>query len=140
MAAFTLYPLVDTDDAGTGVAREILDPYVEAYDDVEALKPDIEIEDEGAELAEIALAIDSLDTFAELYLELEQYPEFSTLRLWGPESERFPIIVGHFALQQLSDPDLHEFHALDDERTIVVCESQLEQQQAIDDVPAAALR
>jgi len=40
----------------------------------------------------------------------------------------------------LSDPDLYEFHALDDERTLVVAESRLEYQQACDEVPAAARR
>ncbi|MEF8812907.1 MAG: hypothetical protein V5A55_03705 [Halovenus sp.] len=139
MGAFSLYPLLDADAATDGTAREILDPYVEAYPDVEYLTPDIEIDDEKRVLPDVALDVGTLESFAELFLDLEKYPEFVTLRLWGPDSERFPLLVEHFALQQLSDPDLYEFHALDDERTLVVAESRLEYGQARDDVPAAAL-
>ncbi len=140
MGAFSLYPLLDADVATDGAAQEILDPYVEAYADVEYLTPDIEVDDEERVLPDVALDIGTLESFAELFSDLEKYPEFATLRLWGPDSERFPLLVEHFALQQLSDPDLYEFHALDDERTLVVAESRLEHGQAHDDVPAAALR
>jgi hypothetical protein len=139
MGAFSLYPLLDADIAtdGDDTAREILDPYVEAYADVEYLTPTIEIDDEERVLPDVALDVRTLESFAELFLDLEKYPEFATLRLWGPDSERKPLLVEHFALQQLSDPDLYEFHALDDERTLVVAESRLERRQAHDDVPAA---
>lgn len=140
MGAFSLYPLLDADVTTDGAVQEILDPYVEAYADVEYLTPDIEVDDEERVLPDVALDIGTLESFAELFLDLEKYPEFATLRLWGPDSERFPLLVEHFALQQLSDPDLYEFHALDDERTLVVAESRLEHRQARDDVPAAALR
>ena len=136
MGDFSLYLRLDPADADADTATTILDPYVEAYEDVEYV-PDPDAGEESGDVIvpEKGLDIAGLETYAELFEDLRKYPAVSHLKPWGPDSERFPVVVKHFALQQIPDPDLYEFHALDDEETLVVCESELELQQVQQAVP-----
>lgn len=138
MGQFSLFLRLNPAEADAETARAILDPYVKAYDDVEyTADPDAD-EDDGT-IPEQGLDIDGLDTYTELYEDLRKYPAVSHLRPWGPDSERYPVVVKHFALQQIPDPDLYEFHALDDEETLVICESELELKSVQQSVPPAGL-
>jgi hypothetical protein len=134
MGAFSLYPLFEA-DVDEETATAILDPYVEAYSDVTYETESLPDPPEDAFVPEETLSIETLDTFVELFEDLLRYPEIEGARLWGPGSERFPVIIQHSALQQLSDPDLYEFHALDDRRTMVVAESELEFRRIHEEIP-----
>jgi hypothetical protein len=139
MGAFSLYPLfVSGTDEGT--ATDILDPYVEAYDDVEYETEPLPDPPEDVFVPEQSLSIETLDSFVELFEDLLKYPEIEGARLWGPGSERFPVIVEHSALQQISDPDLYEFHALDERQTLVVAESKMEFKRIHEEVPPSVRR
>jgi hypothetical protein len=145
MATFTLHIRLDaseiTDGATDDPGEALLAPYVEAHETVtfgsDRMEPPA---DPGVVVPETAtLEIDDLDTFAEVYDDLRQRPEVHDLNLWGPSAERFPVPVQHYALQQIQQPDLYEYHAIDGQVTLVVGESEMEAEQVQREVPDAAL-
>lgn len=85
------------------------------------------------------LEIEGIETFADIYTDLQGEDAIADLALWGPTADRYPIPVAHYALQQISDPTLYEFHALDGQTTLVVAESQPELEQVRGEVPTGAL-
>jgi hypothetical protein len=139
MAEFNLYPRFDADESGPDEARWFLDSYTDreavslASDDADPPSdPDVVTLNEFLEVGDV-------DVFAELYMELKSEPEVYDVSLWGPTAERFPVLVEHYALQQISAPDLYEFYALDSQVTMVICESEAQAQQLRRDVPPPAL-
>lgn len=141
MTEFTLHVRLAADEFEPGDGRELLAPYVEAHEAVsfggeridDATDPDAVVPETAS------LEIDDLDTFAAVYADLRVAEGVHELHLWGPDAERFPVPVQHYALQQIEDPDLYVYHALDDQVTLVVAESELEAEQVRRAVPAAAL-
>lgn len=85
------------------------------------------------------LEIDGIERFAAIYPELVDDPAVVHLSLRGPTADRFPLPVQHHALQQIGDPTLYEFHALDGQVTLVIAESELELNQLHQEVPDGAL-
>ncbi|MXR50597.1 hypothetical protein GRX03_03100 [Halovenus sp. WSH3] len=85
------------------------------------------------------LEIEGVETFADIYTDLADDPAVVNLSLRGPTAERFPIPVQHHALQQIGDPTLYEFHALDGQITLVIAESELELNQVHNQVPPGSL-
>jgi len=135
MGDFSLYVRLDADEATPETATELIESYVDAYDNVEIEREQIDGADEfGVIVPEEALDIEHIDTYAEIYMDLRERPEVYDISLWGPGSERFPVRVYHYALQQISSPDLYDFHALDDQETLVIAESPTEMEQARRDV------
>lgn len=141
MAAFSLHVRLTAEGFEPGDGEDLLAPYVEAYDGVSfgSDRRD-DATDADAVVPETAsLEIEDLDTFADVYSDLRQEDGVHELHLWGPESERFPVPVQHYALQKIQDPDLYVYHALDDRVTLVVAESELEAEQVQRAVPAGAI-
>lgn len=141
MAEFTLHVRLAADGFEPGDGEELLAPYVEAH---EGVSYGDERRDDATDADSVvpetaSLEIDDLDTFAEIYSDLRVAEGVHELHLWGPEAERFPVPVQHYALQQIQDPDLYVYHALDDKVTLVVAESELEAEQIRRAVPAGAL-
>jgi hypothetical protein len=139
MAEFNLYPRFDADEVGPDEARDRLD----SETDREAISLGTDETDPPSDSGIIALTdfleIDDVDAFAELYMEFKERPEVHDISLWGPTAERYPVLVEHYALQQISAPDLYEFHALDSQVTMVICESEAQAEQLRRDVPPPAL-
>lgn len=130
MGEFNIYLRLVEEEAPDRI-EELLDQYVEADEAVEYEGSDPDTADEsGVIVPEKGLDIDDIDAFAAIFEELRDNPAVHDLSLWGPSSERFPLRVYHYALQQLSDPDLYQFHAIDDQETLVIAESQLELERA----------
>ncbi len=121
-------------------AEQLLEPYVIEHEEVsygtEAI-PDTE--GQGFAPERSCLLVDGVELLADIYTDLQSHPNVAQVILGGPGSERFPVPVQHYALQQLEYPDLYEYHALDGKVTLVIAESQMEAEKVRDDVPAAAL-
>jgi len=130
MATFNLHVLLE--EATDETATQVLSGYVDAHDTVEFADGATDSQHEAV------LEIDDLETYAELYVELSDEEAVTELRQWGPTAERFPVPVEHYALQQLSTPDLYEFYAIDGRVTLVICDSQALVEQLRRDVPPHA--
>jgi hypothetical protein len=141
MAEFSLHLRLDAEQADPADGEELLAPYVESHDSVEYGSDRMAAPDNaGVVIPETSsLEVDDIEAFADIYDDLRQRPEVHDLSLWGPSSERFPIPVQHYALQQIQQPDLYEFHAIDEQVTLVIAESELEAEQVQREVPAAAI-
>ena len=139
MAEFTLHVrLIESCDESDGEA--LLAPYVREYEGVSFSDDTVSTREDGVVVPEqSSLAIDGVESFAEIYTSLRQEKIVHNLSLWGPAAERFPVPVQHYALQQISNPDLYEYHALDDQVTLVIADDQLAAQQVQQEVPDAAL-
>ncbi len=85
------------------------------------------------------LEIEGIETFAEIYTDLVDHPAVVALSPRGPTAERYPLPVQHHALQQIGDPTLYEFHALDGLVTLVIAESELELNELHQEIPDPAL-
>jgi hypothetical protein len=140
MAEFNLHPRLDADRHGTDDAESLLSEYVESHDAVsEGTAPVEQSGGEGVVVPDQFLEIEGIELFAETYQDLVADSAVVDVALWGPTAERFPVRVQHYALQQISQPDLYEFHAIDGQVTLVIAESQREAEQLHQDVPGAAL-
>lgn len=119
----------------------ILEPYAEDNESVTVAETDnIDPSPDDSIVTPTAyLEIEGIEQFAEIYTDLKTHEAVADLALWGPTAERFPIPVEHYALQQLGNPELYEFHALDGQTTLVVAESQQELSQVRSDIPPGAL-
>lgn len=84
------------------------------------------------------LEIQGIETFAELYDDLRSDDAVADLVLWGPTADKFVIPVEHYALQQIESPQLYDFHAIDNQTTLVVAESEMEMDQVRTQVPPPA--
>jgi hypothetical protein len=140
MAEFTLHIRLDADRAETADGERLLSPYVEEHqtvvlgsDRVEGARPGVVVPESSS------LEIDDIETFAEVYTGLRTEPAVHDISLWGPSSERFPVPVQHYALQQIQQPRLYEYHALGDTVTLVVADSEMAAEQVQREVPDAAL-
>jgi len=139
MAEFNLHPRLDADRHGADDAESLLSEYVESHDAVSEGTAPVEQSGDGVVVPDRFLEIEGIELFAEIYQELGDDPVVVDVALWGPTAERFPVRVQHYALQQISQPDLYEFHAIDGQVTLVIAESQREAEQLHQDVPGAAL-
>jgi len=125
----------------TDPGQELLGPSVDEHEDVSFGSARVESGDqEDVFVPERAsLEIESAETFATVYDDLRTRPEVHDLSLWGPDAERFPVPVQHYALQQIEQPDLYEFHAVDDKVTLVIAESEMAAEEVQRTVPDGAL-
>lgn len=140
MAEFTLHIRLDADLADIDDGERLLVPHVEAHENVTYGSDRVEANDPGVVVPEMSsLEIDGIETFAAVYTALRTEPEVHDISLWGPSSERFPVPVQHYALQQIQQPRLYEYHALDGTVTLVVADSKLAAQEIQREVPDAAL-
>jgi hypothetical protein len=140
MAEFTLHIRLDADRADPDDGERLLDPHVEAHETVTYGSDRVEGGRPGVVVPEVAsLEIEDIETFADVYTALRTEPEVHDLNLWGPSSERFPVPVQHYALQQIQQPRLYEYHALDNKVTLVVADSEIAAEQIQREVPDAAL-
>lgn len=140
MAEFSLHPRFHADQIDRERADELLAEYVEEYDDVtlEPKRTDSSPSDAGVFHPETFLEIDDLDVYAEIYRNLRDDPAVADVGLWGPTAERFPILVQHYALQQISTPHLFEFYAIDDRVTLVICDNRQQVEQLRREIPSGA--
>ncbi|PSP60534.1 hypothetical protein BRC73_02055 [Halobacteriales archaeon QH_7_66_37] len=140
MAEFNLQPRLDAAGSEAGDAVALLTPYVEEDESVAFGEDSTDAtEHDGVLVPDAYLEIDGVEVFAEIYTALTSEPSVVDVGLWGPTAERFPVRVQHYALQQISQPDLYEFHALDSKVTLVIAESKLEAEEVQREVPVAAL-
>lgn len=139
MPEFTLHIRLVAERAEHGDGETLLEPYTEresvqyGTDKVDSTGPDVLVPERSS------LEIEGIETFAEIYTELRTHPNVHDVSLWGPSSERFPVPVQHYALQQIQRPTLYEYHALDDTVTLVVAESEMAAEQVRREVPSGAL-
>lgn len=138
MAEFNLHVSVDPEELPADSLEAYLRSHVDAHDDVTFADSD-ETATPGSDTLESSLAIDDVDTFGELYVDLRDNDEPLEIGLWGPTAERYPVPVQHYALQQISTPDAYEFHAVDNKVTLVIADSQQLVQQLRQEVPPPAL-
>ena len=139
MAEFTLHIRLSADRADQSDGERLLESYTErenvqyGSDRVDTTGPDVIVPEQSS------LEIEDIHTFAEIYSELRTNPKVHDISLWGPSSERFPVPVQHYALQQIQRPTLYEYHALDETVTLVVAESEMAAEQIRREVPNGAL-
>jgi len=140
MGAFRIYLELPETDNPDEDAAEILDRFVEEYEDVTYGPEEVGAKTgDGIVVPGAALDVDSIDDFADIYADLRDDPRVEDVLLWGPGAERFPVRIYHHALQQLSRPELYEFHAIDNRVTLVIAESEREARQAREDVGPGGL-
>lgn len=140
MAEFTLHIRLDAARADPGDGERLLSPHVEAHETVSYGSDRVEGGRPGVLVPETSsLEIEDIGTYADVYTALRTEPPVHDLSLWGPSSERFPVPVQHYALQQIQQPRLYEYHALGDTVTLVVAESEMAAEQVQREVPDAAL-
>ena len=141
MAEFTIHIRLDGERCESADGEALLRTHVEANESVSFSSETVEPAPGTETLVpeQSALDIDGVETLANVYDDLRRRKEVGEVLLWGPESERFPVPVQHYALQQIQDPQLYEYHAVDDQVTLVIAESQLEAQRVRQEVPAAAI-
>jgi hypothetical protein len=84
------------------------------------------------------LEIQGVETFADLYDDLRNDSAVADLVLWGPTADKYVVPVEHYALQQIESPQLYDFHAVDNQTTLVIAESEMEMDQVRTQVPPAA--
>lgn len=121
-------------------AEQLLEPYVSEHEEVSYGEESIQdTGGTGFVPEQSCLLVDGVELLADIYTDLQSHPDVAKVILGGPGSERFPVPVQHYALQQLEYPDLYEYHALDGKVTLVIAESQMEAEKVREDVPAAAL-
>lgn len=138
MAEFNLHVRLD----GTQIedVMELYEQYTDSEDVTVAETDEIEsVSDPDVITPNAFLEIEEIETFADIYTDLVDEPAVVNLSLWGPTADRFPIPVQHYALQQISNPKLYEFHALDGQVTLVIAESEMELEQVRNEVPRGAL-
>lgn len=138
MAEFNLHIRLDTTVADS--VEPVFEEYVADSEDISIAETDeIEpVDDPDVLTPNSFLEIEGIETFAEMYTDLKGRPEIVDISLWGPTADRFPVPVEHYALQQIGNPKLYEFHALDGQTTLVIAESQMELDQVRNEVPAGA--
>lgn len=139
MAEFNLYARLDATEAED--VTPIFEPYAEETDAVTIAEiDDVEsVSDPDVVSPKQYLEVEDIETFADIYTDLKDHDAIASLSLAGPTADRFPVPVQHYALQQISDPKLYEFHALDGQVTLVIAESEMERQRVHQEVPAGAL-
>lgn len=139
MAEFTLHIRL-TDDCDERDGERILEPYVTEYESVELGTDTVTTHESGVVVPEQStLEIDGVETFAAVYTSLREEPDVHNMSLWGPSAERYPVPVQHYALQQIGNPELYEYHALDNKVTLVIADDELAAQEVQREVPDAAL-
>lgn len=140
MAEFNLRPRLDSSHELADDPESLLDRYTESYEGVSsATEATMTASPDGVVVPDSFLEIEGVETFAEVYTAITDESGVTSVSLSGPTAERFPVRVQHYALQQLSQPDLYEFHALDGQVTLVIAESDREAQLVQQDVPGGAL-
>lgn len=141
MAEFTLHVRLVADEYEPGLGEELLERYVTDSDTVRFGDERVADPDDPAVVVpeQSSLEIDDLDAFAEIFDELRRENAVHNVSLWGPNAERFPVPVQHYALQQIGDPDLYVYHAIDDQVTLVVADSEMAAEKVQREVPDAAL-
>ena len=139
MAEFNLHARLDA--TVTEDVNPIFEPYAEDTEAVTIAETDAidPVSTPDVVTPPQYLEIEGIEKLAEIYTELNGHEAVAALSLSGPTADRFVLPVAHHALQQIGDPKLYEFHALDGETTLVVSESQTEFNQLRQDVPTAAL-
>lgn len=65
----------------------------------------------------------SIQTLVTIYSVLKDKPEVHYVNLWGPSSEKYPVQVYSDALGRIENPGQYDFYEVDDEITLVVCDS-----------------
>lgn len=136
MAEFNLQIDFDGDDTTEERIGDHLSSVVEAYETVTFGETEAEM---AGDTADWMLEIEGVDTYAAVYTELKDSEQTLDIGLWGPTSDRFPVPVQHYALQQISMPDSYEFHAIDNKVTLVIADSEMDVQRLEQEVPPPAL-
>jgi hypothetical protein len=138
MAEFNLHARLDRTEETDATA--IYDPYTDSEGVTMAETPATDGDDDpDVVVPKEYLEIEGIETFADIYTDLVDHPAVVGLSLRGPTADRFPLPVQHHALQQIGDPTLYEFHALDGQVTLVIAESEMELNQLHKEVPDPAL-
>ena len=138
MAEFNLHARLDRSEETDATA--LFDPYLDTDGVTMAETPATDTDDDPDVVTpQEYLEIEGIETFAEIYTDLADHPAVASLSLRGPTADRFPLPVEHHALQQIGDPTLYEFHALDGQVTLVIAESEMELNQLHQEVPDPAL-
>jgi len=139
MAEFNLRPRLESSHELADDPETLLEQYTDSDDVTTATEATMTASPDGVTVPDSFLEIDGVETLAEVYTVIADEAGVTSVSLSGPTAERFPVRVQHYALQQLSQPDLYEFHALDGQTTLVIAESEREAQLVEQDVPGGAL-
>jgi hypothetical protein len=140
MAEFNLRPRLESSHKRADDPETLLEQYADSYDGVTtATEATMTASPDGVVVPDSFLEIEGVETFAEVYTAMVDEAGVTSVSLSGPTADRFPVRVQHYALQQLSQPDLYEFHALDGQTTLVIAESEREAELVKQDVPGGAL-
>jgi len=140
MAEFNLQPRLDAEQSDPSDAEALLTAVVDAHEGASLADESVDTSGrEGVLVPETFLEIEGVEVVAAVYKKLRENDDVVDVALWGPTAERFPVRIQHYALQQIGQPDLYEFHALDGQVTLVIAESQMEAEQLHREVPDGAL-
>lgn len=134
MAEFNIQVSVEGSDTASESLEDHLSSVVEANEDVTFGDAESDADEQTW-----LLEIEDVDTYADIYTDLKDSDQKPGLELWGPTSDRFPVPIQHYALQQLSTPDAYEFYALDNKTTLVIADSQRHVQMIESEVSPSAL-
>jgi len=107
-----------------GQIEDWFDQFVEDNKDVEYGRDRIEKSmDPAIVIGGATLAVTSIQTLVTIYSVLKDKPEVHYVNLWGPSSEKYPVQVYSDALGRIENPEQYDFYEVDDEITLVVCDS-----------------
>lgn len=122
--AYSIHLRVHEDKSSQEEARELLDEYARKYEDAEMGNERTEKSvDPGIVISGATLAIATIDTLVTIYSELKSKPEVHRINLYGPNSERIPVQVYTDAIDRIENPGRYEIHEVDEDVTLVLCDS-----------------
>ena len=105
-------------------AKSWFDQFVMEYEDAEHGRERIEqSQDPTILISGATLIVTSIQTLVTIYSILKEKPEVHYINLWGPDSEKFPVQVYSQSLGRISNPGQYDIYEVDDEVTLVVCDS-----------------
>lgn len=118
-----------------GQMDEWFDEFVEKYDDVEHGGDRLEKSvDPGIVIGGATLTVTTIQTLVTIYSVLKDKSEVHYINLWAPDSEKFPVQVYSYALGRIENPGQYDFYEVDEDVTLVVCDSMDEVRKVQADV------
>jgi len=120
----SVHPKLHEGQYSEGQVEEWFDQFVGEYDDVKHGRERIEKSaDPAIVIAGATLVVTSIDTLVTIYCELKNRPEVHYINLWGSNSEQYPVQIYLDALGRIENPGQYDLYEIDNEVTLVVCDS-----------------
>lgn len=121
---YTVHLKLHEEQYSEGRMDDWFDQFVEEHEDVDYGRDRIEKSVEASiVIGGATLAVTSIQTLVTIYSVLKDKPEVHYINLWGPSSKKYPVQIYSDTLGRIENPAKYDFYEVDEEVTLVVCES-----------------